>query len=440
MTGLHTGHAWIRGNGEIPLRAEDVTVAMVLRDAGYRTAVIGKWGLGAPGTTGQPDRKGFDYSFGFLDHRHAHRQFTDHLYRNGAASRGRSRPATTSNDLFTREAAAFIERDDARPFFLYLNYTVPHAELRVPEDSLAPFRGTLSREAVRQRGGRRASRPAPDDAVARLPIAADAARRVRRDDHADGPRHRPAGRSADDARARPADAGHVHQRQRPAPGRRRRSGVLQELRRAARHQARSLRRRHSRADDRALAGHDPRRHASATTPGRTGTCLPTLAEIAGAQGARRPRRHVDGARASRASRSRRTSSSTGSSTSAAFSRPCGWATGRRCGWQRTQPLELYNLATDPRETTQRRRRRSRTVVAADRGVPEDGADRVAELADKVSCQLPASSFQLRPRTLSPKGRIPDPAPRIPAGVTFSHSVATLVSREIRSSAWTDVTF
>jgi arylsulfatase A-like enzyme len=140
MTGLHTGHAWIRGNGEIPLRAEDVTVAMALRDAGYRTAVIGKWGLGRPGTDGQPDKKGFEYSFGFLDHRHAHRQYTDHLYRNGE-------PVATDveqdyvNDLFTRESSAFIERADERPFFLYLNYTVPHAELRVPDDSLAATRG-----------------------------------------------------------------------------------------------------------------------------------------------------------------------------------------------------------------------------------------------------------------------------------------------------------
>src|SRR5687767_3815339 len=143
MTGLHTGHAWIRGNGgppagDVPLRPEDVTVAEVLRDAGYRTAVIGKWGLGQAGSTGHPDRQGFEHAFGFLDHRHAHRQFTDHLWRNG------ERVATDPdrdyvNDLFTREAAAFIERDDRRPFFLYLNYTVPHAELRVPEDSLAPF-------------------------------------------------------------------------------------------------------------------------------------------------------------------------------------------------------------------------------------------------------------------------------------------------------------
>ncbi len=140
MTGLHTGHAWIRGNGEIPLRPEDTTVAMLLRDAGYRTAVIGKWGLGTPGTTGQPDKKGFDYSFGFLDHRHAHRQFTDHLYRN--AERVPVDPNKDYvNDLFTREAESFIARNDPKPFFLYLNYTVPHAELRAPEDALAPLKG-----------------------------------------------------------------------------------------------------------------------------------------------------------------------------------------------------------------------------------------------------------------------------------------------------------
>ncbi len=140
MTGLHTGHAWIRGNGEIPLRAQDITIAMVLRDAGYRTAVIGKWGLGTPGTAGQPDKKGFDYAFGFLDHRHAHRQFTDHLYRNTERVET-SLAGDYVNDLFTREAESFITATDPKPFFLYLNYTVPHAELRVPEDSMAPFTG-----------------------------------------------------------------------------------------------------------------------------------------------------------------------------------------------------------------------------------------------------------------------------------------------------------
>ena len=140
MTGLHTGHAWIRGNGDIPLRPEDVTIAEVLRAAGYRTAVIGKWGLGSPGTTGMPDRQGFDHAFGFLDHRHAHRQYTDHLWRNG------ERAATDLerdyvNDLFTAETSEFIQRDDARPFFVYLNYTVPHAELSAPEDAMTAVRG-----------------------------------------------------------------------------------------------------------------------------------------------------------------------------------------------------------------------------------------------------------------------------------------------------------
>jgi arylsulfatase A len=140
MTGFHTGHGWIRGNGDIPLRDEDTTIAMVLRDAGYRTAVIGKYGLGGPGTTGQPDRKGFDYAFGFLDHRHAHRQYTDHLYRNSQRVEA-DLARDYVNDLFTREAEAFITAADPKPFFVYLNYTVPHAELRAPADSMAAFEG-----------------------------------------------------------------------------------------------------------------------------------------------------------------------------------------------------------------------------------------------------------------------------------------------------------
>jgi arylsulfatase A len=140
MTGFHTGHGWIRGNGDIPLRAEDVTLPMVLRDAGYRTAVIGKWGLGRPGTTGEPAKKGFEHSFGFLDHRHAHRQFTTFLYRNGQTV-ATDPDKDYVNDLFTAETASFIEKQDPRPFFVYLNYTVPHAELRVPPDSLQPLTG-----------------------------------------------------------------------------------------------------------------------------------------------------------------------------------------------------------------------------------------------------------------------------------------------------------
>ena len=144
MTGFHTGHGWIRGNGgaadgDLPLRADDVTIAEALRERGYRTAVVGKWGLGQPGSSGLPGLQGFDHSFGFLDHRHAHRQFTDHLYRNG--QRVEVSQADYVNELFTSDAAAFIAQNDARPFFLYLNYTVPHAELRAPAEAIAEFEG-----------------------------------------------------------------------------------------------------------------------------------------------------------------------------------------------------------------------------------------------------------------------------------------------------------
>src|SRR4029453_9841310 len=145
MTGKHTGHTSIRGNGglpegDVPLPDADVTIAEILRGAGYRTALVGQGGMGQPGTSGMPGKQGFDYSFGFLDQRHAHRQFTDHLWRNGEEV-ATDLEKDYVGDLFTKEAAAVIERDDPKPFFIYLNYTVPHAELRVPADSLAEFHG-----------------------------------------------------------------------------------------------------------------------------------------------------------------------------------------------------------------------------------------------------------------------------------------------------------
>ena len=140
MLGQHNGHNWIRGNGDIPLRPEDVTVAEVLKQAGYRTAVIGKWGLGTADTTGRPDKQGFDESYGFLNHTHAHRQFTNHMWRNGEVVKV-DLEKDYVGDLFTNEALAFITRQQRQPFFLYLAYTVPHAELRAPDDALKAWRG-----------------------------------------------------------------------------------------------------------------------------------------------------------------------------------------------------------------------------------------------------------------------------------------------------------
>jgi arylsulfatase A-like enzyme len=130
MTGLHQGHARVRGNtnrgGErVPLRTEDVTVAEVLKGAGYRTGVVGKWGLGEPGTTGVPGRQGFDYFYGYLNQNHAHSYYPEYLWQND--ERVTLRGGTYSHDLLTREALAFIRREDRRPFFLYLAYTLPHA-------------------------------------------------------------------------------------------------------------------------------------------------------------------------------------------------------------------------------------------------------------------------------------------------------------------------
>jgi len=87
MTGLHTGHASIRANssarGQDHLRAEDITMAEILKQAGYATCMVGKWGIGLPGTLGTPDKQGFDYSFGYYDQARAHTYFPNYLYENG---------------------------------------------------------------------------------------------------------------------------------------------------------------------------------------------------------------------------------------------------------------------------------------------------------------------------------------------------------------------
>src|SRR5437899_97725 len=156
MTGLHTGHATVRGNAFVPLRAQDVTVAEVLKRAGYTTALIGKWGLGEPGTSGVPNRKGFDTFFGYLNQGHAHNYYPDYLWRNEERTKIEgnvvkngvtSRRAQYAPDLLTKEALRFVEQQKDKPFFLYLAHITPHANnerghkegngLEVPSD--APY-------------------------------------------------------------------------------------------------------------------------------------------------------------------------------------------------------------------------------------------------------------------------------------------------------------
>ncbi len=141
MTGLDTGRCFIRGNGKDNLPPETVTVAEVLKEAGYATGLVGKWGLGHEGSDGVPTRQGFDSFFGYLDQMHAHNYYPTFLVRdetrvplrNVVPKEGKhgqgvaSEKVDYSHDLLTDEAIEFVLRHRAEPFFLYLAYTIPHA-------------------------------------------------------------------------------------------------------------------------------------------------------------------------------------------------------------------------------------------------------------------------------------------------------------------------
>jgi len=133
MTGLHTGHTRIRGNSKTqePLRPEDLTVTEVLKKAGYKTACIGKWGLGMNDSSGQPNRKGFDEWFGYLSHGEAHNYYPEQLWRQDKAmpfprnandARGDYAP-----DWFAKAGTNFIRDAYPGPLFLYFASTIPHA-------------------------------------------------------------------------------------------------------------------------------------------------------------------------------------------------------------------------------------------------------------------------------------------------------------------------
>ncbi len=148
LTGLHTGHTFVRSNrpfreGQYPMADSMVTVAEILQDAGYATGLVGKWGLGAPGTESVPGTQGFDYFFGYNDQRRAHEYYPPFLWRNDErvqlAGNADGAQGSYSHDLMTREALDFVRRHRERPFFLYLAYTIPHARLQVPAGELKSY-------------------------------------------------------------------------------------------------------------------------------------------------------------------------------------------------------------------------------------------------------------------------------------------------------------
>jgi len=157
FTGLHTGHTPVRGNRRVdamsqhPLPAESVTIMEILKQAGYATGVIGKWGLGATGNSGDPARQGVDRFFGFESQTHAHNYYPEFLIADGRrvplknvlpepkADTGTGSATTRVDyapDLMREQALAFLERHRAGPFFLAFTTTLPHANNEARPDGM----------------------------------------------------------------------------------------------------------------------------------------------------------------------------------------------------------------------------------------------------------------------------------------------------------------
>lgn len=145
MTGLHTGHTPVRGNksfepeGQTPLPVSTITFPMLLQKAGYTTAAFGKWGLGYITTTGDPQKKGFDNFFGYNCQALAHNYYPDHLWKNHERinlAGNLKFDSVYSADLIHDQAMQFLNEQHVKPFFLYLPYTIPHADVIVPHDAV----------------------------------------------------------------------------------------------------------------------------------------------------------------------------------------------------------------------------------------------------------------------------------------------------------------
>jgi arylsulfatase len=199
MTGKHSGHSAIRSNrqtgklfpelrkeygweepGQQPLPKEEVTVAELLKAQGYATGAIGKWGLGMCGTTGDPNRHGFDLFYGYLCQEHAHNHYPKYLWRNDKkeslpGNTGKATGQTFSQDKFTEEAVKFLDTHKDGPFFLYLPFTIPHLSIQVPADSLAQYKGKIEETPYNHASKGYFKNPTPHAAYAAMITRMDAA-------------------------------------------------------------------------------------------------------------------------------------------------------------------------------------------------------------------------------------------------------------------------
>jgi arylsulfatase len=173
LTGKHPGHAFIRDNrevkpeGQFPIPENSVTIAKLLKQNGYVTGAFGKWGLGFPGSSGDPLKQGFDRFYGYNCQRVAHNLYPTHVWDNDRrvelnnADIGEklklpeganpNDPASYklysgkeyAPDLYAEQALRFIRDNKERPFFLFFPTIIPHLALQVPEDSLREYEGKM---------------------------------------------------------------------------------------------------------------------------------------------------------------------------------------------------------------------------------------------------------------------------------------------------------
>ena len=193
LTGLHSGHAFIRGNdelanrgnvwshaamlkdasleGQLPLPAATRTIAHLMQDAGYKTAMIGKWGLGYPGSEGSPNKMGFDFFYGYNCQRQAHSYYPMFLYRNDKREMLDNAPLLIPNarlargndaqdarsyekyvraeyscDLMFEELLRFVKKQDKEPFFLMWTTPIPHVALQAPQHWVDFYRREFGEE------------------------------------------------------------------------------------------------------------------------------------------------------------------------------------------------------------------------------------------------------------------------------------------------------
>ena len=179
MTGQHSGHTFIRGNlergftldneGQYPLASEELTIAEVLKEANYRTGAFGKWGLGYPGSEGDPNFQGFDQFYGYNCQRVAHNYYPTHLWNNQKKEKLRGNDGATTEtyapELIHQKALSFLEENKESPFFMFYPSVIPHAELVAPMEYMARYRGIFlpEKKFIRKKGGYNVGRYNPQE-------------------------------------------------------------------------------------------------------------------------------------------------------------------------------------------------------------------------------------------------------------------------------------